>query len=1140
MSEPDNVERAFTQNVTAVNGFAYGAVGADIHVFGSGLPLYLLTNWQPPVEAEQAWLREMPSRMLNARRAVVPFTGRDDELALLRQWREGGPRLAVRWLHGPGGQGKTRLAAELAADSAAVGWKVIAATHGPDADRPEPGSQDMRVVGRTGLLVIVDYADRWLLTNLTWLMKNSLLHQTAVPTRVLMLARAPDAWPSVRGVLDTHQAATSSQPLAALPQESSERTSMFTAARDSFSAVYQVPRASAIGPPGPLADSEFGLTLALHMAALVAVDAYANGNTPPHDMAGLTMYLLDREQLHWARLYGDGAAATVGAERRYSTPPEFMNHAVFAAALTGSLSPARGAAVLENLQLPHPMLILKDHAVCYPAAELGYGNVLEPLYPDRLAEDFLALTMPGHVADYPAQPWAATSATKLLARSEDHQALQAWTPRALTFLASAAQRWPHLSSGYLFPMLLTDPKLAVEAGNAALTAIADLPSMDPALMEAINACLPRGRHVDLDTGIAALFGRLTRHRLATTTDPASRARMYVYLGWRMHNAGEVRQALTAAEEAVQIYRGLAASNPSAFEEDLARALHVLGSRLSSLGRREEALSAAAEGLQIQRRLAAARPAAHEHRLAEALTSVAHRLDQLGRHEDAVSTAAEGVQIRRRLAAANPAAYSPNLATELSNFGAWLSGMGRHEEALNVTAEALQIHRRLAAADPAVYEPSLAFDLNNLGLRLANMGRRQEALATAEEAVQVFRRLTKANPAAFEPDMARATDNLGQSLSDMGRRNEALTATQEAAQIRRRLAKQFPATYEPDLAASLHELSLRYTELGQPKEALLAVEAAVGIRQRLAKANPAAHEPGLAVSINSLALRLAETGEPEAALTAALEATQILQRLANANPASFEPPLAGALDNLAKRQSHHGDHEKALISVNAAVQILRRLVQANSARYQPDFAIALNNLGLRLSDLGRRTEAVAAVEEAIQIQRQLAAANPAVFEHGLAASLTNLSIWLSDPRRHKEAQGAGEEAVQIYRKLAGAYPTRFEPSLALALNNLGACLWRFGQRPLAVTATEEAVRVRRRLAAAQPASFEPDLGSSLCNLSMMLAGLGRRKPALAAAEQAAEIYRRLSKTNPAKFEPLLARAIETISKAQSGKVGKIAR
>ena len=101
---------------------AYGVVGADLHVFGDGTPVYVLENWRGVPESDPAWLRELPSRMLNARFAVVDFTGRDDELAQLQHWRRNGPRLAARWLHGPSGAGKTRLAAQFAAQSMIVDY----------------------------------------------------------------------------------------------------------------------------------------------------------------------------------------------------------------------------------------------------------------------------------------------------------------------------------------------------------------------------------------------------------------------------------------------------------------------------------------------------------------------------------------------------------------------------------------------------------------------------------------------------------------------------------------------------------------------------------------------------------------------------------------------------------------------------------------------------------------------------------------------------------------------------------------------------------------------------------------------------------------------------------------------------------
>ena len=50
-----------------------------------------------------------------------------------------------------------------------------------------------------------------------------------------------------------------------------------------------------------------------------------------------------------------------------------------------------------------------------------------------------------------------------------------------------------------------------------------------------------------------------------------------------------------AQEAVDIYRKLAQSNPAAFLPDLAASLNNLGTFLSALGRREEALDSGPGG-----------------------------------------------------------------------------------------------------------------------------------------------------------------------------------------------------------------------------------------------------------------------------------------------------------------------------------------------------------------------------------------------------------------------------------------------------------------------------------------------------------------------------------------------------------------
>lgn len=67
---------------------------------------------------------------------------------------------------------------------------------------------------------MVDYADRWPLTTLTWLFSNALLHRPDVRARVLLLARGTDSWPALRGALASEQIDVSAQALGPLDEPS--------------------------------------------------------------------------------------------------------------------------------------------------------------------------------------------------------------------------------------------------------------------------------------------------------------------------------------------------------------------------------------------------------------------------------------------------------------------------------------------------------------------------------------------------------------------------------------------------------------------------------------------------------------------------------------------------------------------------------------------------------------------------------------------------------------------------------------------------------------------------------------------------------------------------------------------------------
>ncbi|MGW5126041.1 hypothetical protein ACWEQ7_18695 [Streptomyces sp. NPDC004069] len=804
------------QVIRVENGFGYGVVGADLHVFPDRGPVYLLSEYGPasvPAGQDAAWLTAQPSRLLNARFQVVDFTGRDRERTALAAWRDGGgPRLSATWLHGPGGQGKTRLAAQFAADSAAVGWKVVTAAHGSGTIQPSPGSQDLRLDGASGLLLIVDYADRWPLSHLTWLFSNQLLHRS-LPTRVLLLARSVAPWPAVRSALEEAGAGTGDSALPPLDErggELEERRAMFAVARDRFAACYGLADATAVEPPDHLGGPDFGLVLALHMAALVAVDAHTRGSRPPKDMAGLSAYLLDRERRHWTRLHENRLEGL-----DYATSPSVMGHVVFTAALTGATSYADGTALLNALSLEHPGRLLADHTTCYPAQEPG--AVLEPLYPDRLAEDFLALSLPGHEATgYPAAPWAADTVGVLTAR-DGEGAPPGYAARALTFLASAAapHRWPH-TVRHLEAVLRGDPAVAVAAGGAALSALAAV-DLDPAVLEAIDAHLPQHGQVDLDAGIDALTRRLTGHRLAATDDPAEHARLHQNLGFRMTRAGHREDAVAATEQAVGILRRLAAADPAVYEPELATTLAQLSECAFRADHTRASRRAAEEAVGIFRGLAATDPAAYEPGLALSLSHLGHGMSQERRQEEALSTVQRAMGIFQRLAVIDPAVYEPGLAMTLAQAAVYSWRLRRWADALTSAERSVEIIRRRVAAGPVspasgftrsmtVEESDLAVALGNLGLFLWGARRRDDALAALREAAGIERRLAAVHPAAHEPSLAGTLTNLGTYLALSGHGTEALAVTGEAVEIGRRLAAGSAAEFEEPLrkARKAHE------------------------------------------------------------------------------------------------------------------------------------------------------------------------------------------------------------------------------------------------------------------------------------------------------------------------------------------------
>lgn len=1155
-------ERAgWLQDVHVTGGFGYGVVGADIHVFGDGLPVYVLQRWRPPAAPDPHWLREVPSRMLNARHAVVAFTGRDGEMAELREWRDGGVRFALRWLHGPGGIGKTRLADRLAAESVADGWVVVVATHGPASVLPPPGSQDLRVPdGAPGVVLIVDYADRWPLAHLTWLLSNALLHQLGVPARILLLARSTDAWPALRAAVSNHQASTSSQAVGPLPDDPGGRARMFTVAWDSFAIHYGLRGVGDIAVPDSLHDPDFGLTLAVHMAAVVAVDARSRGLDSPDDVAGLTIYLLDREHLHWAAMAGDAGHEIAATTRSYRTPPNVMHRLAFTAAGTGPVARAVGAALVDRQRLPNPTTqALEDHALCYPPADPIADTVLEPIYPDRLAEDLLALCVPGHGADYPSQPWAPAIVRQLLEPDAVGGEPSAYVSRLVMFLAQAAQRWPHVGPACLFPVLRRDPTVAISAGSAALSAIAGIGSIDADVLASVDACLPETSHVDLDVGASAVARAMLTHRLRDSSGPVEQASWHTKLSLRQARAGDRAEALSSARAACELLRAAPAGRGAERDYELATALNVYGNLLRDIGQPDAAQSAVEEAVSICRRRVAARPDKFEQLLALSLSNLAGQSVALGRLDEAVATASEALALLRdvatgdigddaglgdgllnlgavlaqqgrpldavamgrnaygifsRLAAAEPTTYLPEQAHAASELGAWLLRAGHRADAVVLMREAVTVRRDLVRRNRDRYLPELAGSVHNLGNALADVGALQDALASSAEAVSIYRRLAEALPAAYVPRLAVALQTHVTKLASLGRPDDALVAAEECIALRRRLAAAHPQRYEPDLANELGTLGNALANLGRDVEALAFAEEAAQIARRTARMDPQAHSAQLAVALNNLALRLGGVGRTGEAVAVAVECVALRRQLGARLPLAEEPNLAGSLNNLSLMLVQSGRRAEAIQPLEEAVSIYQRLSSGHPGAFQPDLAMALVNLGAQLAYLGRARDAFDRIEEALDLFNQLASRHPEAYQYEVGvchSKLLDLRWELGDP---DNALRDGYAACEIMRRLAARHPLRYGASLASTLAALGVRLVEVGQPQAALSVSAEAIFLYGELDPSAREAILPDVANALISFTYVRLICGvEPDDALAAASEAVAIHEHLATTNP---------------------------
>ncbi|WP_204030806.1 tetratricopeptide repeat protein [Sinosporangium siamense] len=830
----------------------------------------LLERWRTQRAAHSALERlaelgpnSAPALLLNASEAVVPFTGRDRELAELLAWCSDPDAGRLRLLVGPGGVGKSRLAAELARQLDRS-WRFL-----PVADEAEAEVLSrLREVSGGRLLLVVDYAETR--TGLA-----SLLNEAAADegrqVRVLLVARSAGEWWRQLG----GQSARVRQMVAAAGQGIVLTEQVGDGISDIELVLGAVPYfAQRLGveiPTGVKVEPGVGphRVLDLHAAALVAVlRSIQHGS----DGAGAISVGM-----------GDVLEELLGHERR------FWLRSAQARGFTGGVD---GLSALVVEQTVAVGTLLGAHSRAEAVKLVGRvpdGTVsgavadwLRELYPPQAGDgrEWFGQLRPDRLAELHVTRQLSDSPALLMGCLEGLDGYR--ERRALMMLARAAQELDEARE--ILHRLL--PELANEVGGL----IASRETL-----RALHDALP-SRSLILG-GARVLLAKRLLDSVPDKEDVAEKAHWLDALVVHLSHVGHLFDALAAAREAVTIYRELARLDPDRHYADLAHSLANLGACLSELNHPAEALAVAREAVTISRELARLDPDRHRADLADTLHMLGNCLSELNHPAEALAAAQEAATIYRELARVDADRHRADLARSLANLSIYLSAIGNNAKAQSPAKEAATIYRELARLNPDRHRADLARSLANLSIYLSAIGNDTEALAAAREAVTISRELARLHPDRHRALLADTLNILGNRLSELNYPAEALAAAREAVTISRELARPNPDRHGANLAHFLYNLGFHLSKVGRLAEAITAEQRAVTIRRKLARLDPDRHRADLAHTLNNLGCHLLQVDRLVEALPASKKAVTIYRELVRQDPDRYRYDLAYSLYNL---------------------------------------------------------------------------------------------------------------------------------------------------------------------------------------------------------------------------------------------------
>ncbi len=739
-------------NLLSVSGASYP--GIDLTIFKFNVTNILQINTSAPPSTINKlpipWhdLQETTSELslLSWHTQLSDLFGYDEQIAELEKWATSDPAISVIFVTGPGGVGKSRLAAEYATRLSDNNWSA------GYVNLRHPNSFPM---SDEGTLLIIDYPEenksgvKELLQDLAAMGNTSRL-------RILFLSRQTfDEWQEI--IFESNAVDLAVEKpihLHAIDNVAAHR--IYNSALEKAADYYNT-------SPPPLSEDQISEWLQVasenDKPLFVIATALYSAQNPREEVVKYTgreivEALADRELARLTRL-----AADIGCK----------DHCLFArllamAAIADELPISRIEELIKkpelHLQIPENINI---------ESELKTSGI----YKDR--------AIPAPKPDIVA----AAFTVKVLSRRPEIAPELIWTALESNVIESFER----------ISRLCYDAEFVLQIDYFKIS-----DCLEKAILDQLDRCVILGEQLSLDPPICIIKTGISVWRTLSKNahTEEDKAVFYNNLSVYLVADGNNDEALMVNRKAVDKYRILVMQDREKYQPELAKCLNNLSTQLFNTKDFIGALIAIREAVGIGRYLYDLSKERYSFDFAMTLHNLSTPLSHLGENDYSLEVSNDAVEILRELVNQEPSKYTPMLASSLINLSIRLAAVGDDKGATKAIREAVEYFRALVVQNPARYYPNLAKSLSNLATYREN----PNALEDVIESIELYRQLTFINAKRFQPQLAKNIMIRGLLLRDLDRLPEAINEFKEGIRLIEPFIKNQPDSPYQELHNSL--------------------------------------------------------------------------------------------------------------------------------------------------------------------------------------------------------------------------------------------------------------------------------------------------------------------------------------------------